>query len=483
MKKKLLALTTSLLLISAPLQSQANIGGEVNNWFADQDYANVTNPQVVETQAGRMYSLGGIQTRNQVKGGFNFFNIQPPRASAGCSGIDVYAGGFNFVNKDQFVASLKAIGQNAKSLAFMMAIKIASSQFEDELSKVQEWANKFNQFQMDSCAAANALIDYGVEQTGFTKGCIALRMERKGESYHDAEMECKGGGASDVMSDPKDPDKNEIIFTQGNLTWSVLMQDNYFASNLELAEIMMNLVGTVIVDASGTSANDSQAVAYKLPPALGSDYNSERFKGLFDYFYLGNETNQPVTFYECTIKTSDPLECQKVQEVTQMPTNQGMKSKIDAVLVSIANKIKTGTNLSNEEKGVIASSSIPILRYISASTASSEFLNNNASINANVADKFSAILAYDLVLSNLNGLVDRIRQNALNQKDGLSQTKEVMEFADSLDHVLAGIRKLEAENNIRAINEIEIRQEIKEYEKEILSKVSRHYVEAANFNK
>lgn len=478
-KKKLIVIATSLALISTPLQ--ADIGSEVNSWFSDQGYANVTNPQAVETQSGRMYSLGGVQTRNQVKGGFNFMNIQPPKASAGCSGIDVYAGGFNFVNKDQFVESLKAIGQNAKSLAFMMAIKIASSQFEDELAKVQEWASKFNQFQMDSCAAANALIDYGVEQTGFTKGCVALRMERRGESYHDAEVACNTGSASDVMGDPNDADKNEVVFTQGNLAWTVLMQDNYFASNLELSEIMMNLMGTIIFDASSAALSDTQAVSYKLPAALGDQYTTERFKGLFDYFYLGKETKQQISYYECAPRTSDPMDCQTVNEVTKMPTNDGMKSKIDNVLTSISNKVRTGSNLSNEEKGVISSSSLPILRYISASTASSEFLNSNATMDINVADEFASILAYDLVLSNLNGLIDRVKQNALNQKNGLSSSKDFVEYADSLTQVLGGIRELEKENHNRADSLIKMREEIKGYEKEILNKVSRHYVEAANF--
>jgi hypothetical protein len=34
---------------------------------------------------------------------------------------------FSHINADQFVASLRAIGQNAKSLAMMMAIKIVTT--------------------------------------------------------------------------------------------------------------------------------------------------------------------------------------------------------------------------------------------------------------------------------------------------------------------------------------------------------------------
>ena len=487
MKKKLTAIVASIALATSSLSfnftANANISSEVNRWFASQDYANITNPQSVETQSGRMYTLGGVQTRNQVKQGFNFVNIQPPSVSAGCSGIDLYAGGFGFVNEEQFVQSLKAIGQNAKSLAFMMAIKIASSQLEDEIAKIQEWANKFNQFQIDSCSAASELLEIGTRQVGFTEGCVQLRMQRYGEERYQAQVACTTGGQSDdVMNKPNDPEMNKVVFTQGNLAWVVMMQDNYFRSNPELAEIMMNIMGTIVVDSTVKKGQQPQPkVTYALPSALGRGYTTEKFKGLFDYFYLGKESDQQLTYFACTVRTSNSTDCLDLKEVNKKPTHEGMKSKIDKVLLSVSNKVRSGSDLTNEEKGVIASSSLPILRYISASTASSNFLNNNQTANINIADEFSQIIAYDLVINNIKGLIERANINAHNQQSGLSESSDFQKYKEQLEGVLSEITKLERENADRAETRIKMQERIQKYEKEILPKISPHYVDAANF--
>ncbi len=42
---------------------------------------------------------------------YNLAAITPPSANAGCGGIDLYMGGFSFVNKEQFVAMLKISAQ------------------------------------------------------------------------------------------------------------------------------------------------------------------------------------------------------------------------------------------------------------------------------------------------------------------------------------------------------------------------------------
>ncbi|MDR8357631.1 conjugal transfer protein, partial [Acinetobacter baumannii] len=60
-------ISLSLLFIClASTSSFASLNSEVNTWFSNQDYANVTPAGSYETQAGRMYTGGGISTRSQV---------------------------------------------------------------------------------------------------------------------------------------------------------------------------------------------------------------------------------------------------------------------------------------------------------------------------------------------------------------------------------------------------------------------------------
>jgi hypothetical protein len=63
----------------------------------------------------------------------------------------------------------------------MMAI-IVTPQLEDLMNKVKGFADRFNQFQTDSCQAASALLGTGTRAVGWTESCITLRMERLGET-------------------------------------------------------------------------------------------------------------------------------------------------------------------------------------------------------------------------------------------------------------------------------------------------------------
>ena len=69
----------------------------------------------------------------------NVVSFDPPRFAAGCGGIDMYMGSFSFINGDQIVATLRAIGQNAKGLLFKMAIDVINNflveQFHSSLKK------------------------------------------------------------------------------------------------------------------------------------------------------------------------------------------------------------------------------------------------------------------------------------------------------------------------------------------------------------
>lgn len=154
------ALTTLALAIglTLPSVSSADTAAKVNSWFSNMNYATVTNPGVYEGQSARYATLGGVSTRAPITQPFNFINVQTPKFSAGCGGIDFFAGGFSAIDANQFVENLRAIGQNAQSLAFMLAIQIVSPQLSGVMEDINTWAQKLNQMNMDSCQAATALV-------------------------------------------------------------------------------------------------------------------------------------------------------------------------------------------------------------------------------------------------------------------------------------------------------------------------------------
>lgn len=473
-------LVSGIFIVFLPVMGSAGISGEVEKWFNDQNYANVTPAGSFKSQAGRMYTGGGISTRTSVEPIGPFLSVQSPRISGGCGGIDIYTGGFTHIDADQFVDSLKAIGKNAKSLAFMMALKIASSQFETTIGKIKGWADRFNQFQTDSCSAASKLIGFGVKQAGWLEGCIALRQAQFGEDRSKAQYNCTTNGkAGSTMDSATHEQKNKITFIDGNLTWHALMQDPYFRNDLDMAELIMNIVGTMIVD-KGTGADPNPKIVAQIPNVIGTDYESEKFKNIFNAMYLGKSSGEPLKLVKCQNKNRNLDACKTVTSHQNVPvTWEGMKPRVDILLASITKKVKNGTpDLNAQEKGLIESTTLPIFRFISAATASETI---NYVDGDNPAEQFSDIVAREVVYRNLKNLIEKVEFRIENDKQNLSNSDDFKKFSKQVKDVLKGITQLQKQN---ANHEKTLRlmvDEIQKYERQILSKVHRPYIEAARF--
>ena len=98
----------------------------------------VTEPGVYRGQTAGYYTGGGIFARTPVRT-YSILNIQTPRFRAGCGGIDLFSGGFSFINADQFTEMLRNIGADAKSLAFMLALQVVSPQIKGVIADPREF--------------------------------------------------------------------------------------------------------------------------------------------------------------------------------------------------------------------------------------------------------------------------------------------------------------------------------------------------------
>ena len=67
-----------------------------------------------------------------------------PGYRSGCGGIDLFSGGFSFINSDQLVGLLKNVMNNAKGYAFTLALEAATPQLANVIKYLQEQAAKIN---------------------------------------------------------------------------------------------------------------------------------------------------------------------------------------------------------------------------------------------------------------------------------------------------------------------------------------------------
>jgi len=471
MKKLLLCLA-----LCAPF-AQGSTAGKVNDWFNNQNYATVTNPGVYEGQSARYATLGGFSTRAPITQPFNFVNVQTPKFSAGCGGIDFYSGGFSAVDANQFVDNLRAIGQNAQSLAFMLAIQIVSPQLSGVMEDIQDWAQKLNALNMDSCQAATALVGGTMDYFGAKEGnCTVKRMQDFGEDWTTANYACTTGG-SIKSTEAASGDANKIDFIKGNLAWYVLMQDPLFSSDTEFAELIMNMTGTIIITDVGTS-DDSPSDIRIVDPAIKGDVKKERFKNIYTALLMGTEADNNLLLYKCTGgATSNPNSCLTMSNSldTVVPTWTGLYVRVDNMVKSIVEKIYTDTPLTPAERGLVESTTIPLYRYLAATAA---YFPRGADVSRLTSD-YTQLIAEDILLRSLTAIIEKVEQRSGVLKDGMAEASRVKKYKEDLQGVLDGLAELKKENDFDVEKYFAMQQRIQLYEKALMSKLSSNMIQSS----
>ncbi|PSW88144.1 conjugal transfer protein TraH, partial [Photobacterium iliopiscarium] len=90
---KLLPLLIALTLSTPAI---ASIDSDLGQFFDGLNY-NTTNPQAYKGQAANYYTGGSAFIRTPVRQA-QIANVSLPSINAGCGGIDLFAGGFSYIN-------------------------------------------------------------------------------------------------------------------------------------------------------------------------------------------------------------------------------------------------------------------------------------------------------------------------------------------------------------------------------------------------
>ncbi|MEX0706878.1 MAG: conjugal transfer protein TraH, partial [Woeseia sp.] len=128
----LTSIASALLFFSTSIV-RADLESDLNA-FVDQlgGSASLTSPTAFEGQGYRYLNGGQVFVRvpNQQ---VNLYSYRAPNYNAGCGGIDMFGGGFAFLDAGELVQVLKDVGSNAASYAFMLALRTISSQISNTL--------------------------------------------------------------------------------------------------------------------------------------------------------------------------------------------------------------------------------------------------------------------------------------------------------------------------------------------------------------
>lgn len=476
-------LASCLFLGSFP--AQANLQSEINSWFDSGGYTNSTAPNAYQTQLGGFYTGGSFHARVPTRQIGGWVGFQPPKFEGGCGGIDLDLGGFNMVSKDEIVQQMRAIGQNAKSLAFSMAIKYISSLLGSTMETIKGYANDLNKLQLDSCQAATMLVDGTVDfaqnkvQKMKENKCVERMKSNSGLTEDEARARCTSGGARESQNIA---DGNKNGFTNGNLAWFMMMHVPWLQNDLEMAEIFMNLTGTVVINtdtSSGGGSAGSKAIVYPGGVAENCliDCNDANTEAFLNRLVFGDEDKSfkgIVTIYRCESRTDDPLGCQEMAnngqpEILDMSGQPSIKSKLKATLTSIYAKVHDrDATLTNEEKAFLQNVSVPIYKYILASASAFGWRD---SANDPMLDNYLDAVARNMVAINIMAISTEIKRNLA--KEATTATDVYKEdYKERIDLLTSSINKTRV-TAVQEMNAImEMQQNAQRYERVIASRLS-----------
>ncbi|RMG69049.1 MAG: hypothetical protein D6710_09375, partial [Nitrospirae bacterium] len=138
----------SLLFISSAY------AGWTDDWITQHTE---TSPGHFEGQKRGYWTAGSFSGRWQ--GGNDYvWTIMPPKLKTGCGGIDLFMGGFSFLDTQYLVNKLQAILSAAPAAAFDIALKTLCEQCASTIKTLENTTNMLNGLQLNDCKASRALV-------------------------------------------------------------------------------------------------------------------------------------------------------------------------------------------------------------------------------------------------------------------------------------------------------------------------------------
>lgn len=397
--------------------------------FSNNIYAKSMNEIFDEINAtgniGGYSSVQG-QTMNHYAGGsayvrtpnntYNLAHITPPSYSAGCGGIDLYMGGFSFINKEQFVAMAKNIGSNALGYGFKLAIQNLCPTCDNVMQNLQQVTQAINRMNIDSCEAAKGIVNMtfgdrvlkGQEQSAMNVGTAKNWWSDMTDAWRNLKKSPQKISETNQRIIENNPSEADNITAKGNIVWRALQKANGLTNDEKM--LMMSIIGTIIIDDDGKTTRT-------LPPVVN---DLSMFVGSKDI----NATLNRVQLYVCdtTVDCKNPT----IQE-KDIPSFKSMvKIKLNLLKNAIAQRQDLGSQ-SKELMDFVYSVDIPVYKLIASTVRL-----NNTTVTDVVLENISDYIAAKYAKAYTDMIAKDVRHILTNYAHNTSSTA----YSDSLQMLL-----------------------------------------------
>ncbi len=403
----------------------SNVSQDLDNFFNGIGFAsNTTNPAAFESQAAGFFGGGSLYARSQVRQ-YQLVQLDLPSYRAGCGGIDLYTGSLSFLSHDKLVDLGKSVMTNSGAYAVdvMLATTVPElKQVRDYLQGLEQAANHAS---INSCELSQNLVGGVFQKTVASQQKICKDQGTLGKSglftdYVQARMECAGNGFDRAIDKAnQDPTTKKQVVMNKNLVWSILQSDSFLSGDTELAEMVMSLTGTLIIDKEGKVTN--------VPSLAGSP-------DLINALIGTREGSGIAKIWRCSDAGSSS-QCMNIslREIT-IPAEKSLTHRVHQIIEAINDKLKQDEKPNNAEINFLSLTSIPVLKFLTV-------LNSTEYGNAAVdMDDYSTLIAQDLLQNYLTELLQEVANatagSALNDelvKNIESRIKNANQVVTSID--------------------------------------------------
>lgn len=243
----------------------------VNDWF---DQSSTTNPGSLKTQQRGYYTGGSFQARWRMGNDFPV-SVSPPRFQAGCGGIDLFAGGFTYMDPEYLVQKLERAIQAAPAIAFSMAMSEYCKVCQTTMESMEQITDYLNSIQLNDCRMAKGIaaipakgdmsIFRDAQEKAMQGYAIVTGQSKNAQGVDDQVRSSGGKSAVDTDQMVADcPAVFKTVFTNGSVVKNVaslVSLDSY-------TDLMRGLIGDVHVAYDTTYKNYS---IQTVPACRGND--------------------------------------------------------------------------------------------------------------------------------------------------------------------------------------------------------------------
>ncbi|MFQ5587136.1 MAG: conjugal transfer protein TraH, partial [Thermodesulfobacteriota bacterium] len=244
-----------LFIVYLPLFFVPEAGaGWVDDWFTQ---ATATGPLSFEGQKRGFYTAGGMSARFPHTGDA-LATVSLPNFKAGCGGIDMFMGGFSFLDMNYLGQKLQNIMTGAPVFAFNIALETLSASLKNNMVELESLADKLNSLQLDDCRASKAVVT--VAKDAFTGDWDSAKEEINSLSvdtgfasfYKDSQEKVEADPSASIVATKAtvtggDADLDKLLYQQGSLLEKAAQKFSYSTA---WTDLVRGYVGDLYVSAA-----------------------------------------------------------------------------------------------------------------------------------------------------------------------------------------------------------------------------------------